>query len=740
MSDQLASLNEPQRDAVTHVEGPLLVLAGPGSGKTRVITHRIAYMTETQGISPDEILAVTFTNKAAEEMRRRLAQLTPSRKPWISTFHSLGARLLRQYAGRVGRSPRFSILDQSDRERLLARLMKESGIDLTHIPADAIQRRISGMKNDLVSADQFQTVAVDHFDKVLGSIYQAYEERLRSQNAFDFDDLLVGLATLVRADPEIRAELDRRFRYVLVDEYQDTNLAQYVIARGISVDHPNLCVTGDPDQSIYGWRGANLENILNFELDFPDARIIRLEENYRSTSNILGVADELIHHNRRRKEKRLVTANPPGDPVVVQCFQDDLSEASSIANRICVAVASGSRRFRDFAIFTRMVGLARTIEGALRERRVPYQVVGGTSFFERREIRDVLAYARLVLNPRDDTAFHRVVNVPARGIGETTVARLVKHAKEQGISLIEAAQQADKVAGLRANAKKALRAFGSLMDQLAPIAALTPDDALETILSRTEYIRLLEEGDEEDQQSRLGNVQEMLAEARRFTENHPDAELTQFLETISLSSDADQRDDEANLVTIMTLHAAKGLEFPVVFLIAFEHDTLPHERSVEEGHEEEERRLAFVGITRAKEELHISYTRRRLYHGSKQWRSPSRFLGELPEEFLDRQDQIALPRGPVPLDDESQEVQYIEPTVQIYSRARGTSVADRFAHGMLVDHPRYGRGQIILIEGEGKGRKATVRFPDLGERHFVLEQALLEPVASPWDEADDVVY
>lgn len=739
MIDLYAGLNPAQREAIDVVEGPLLVLAGPGSGKTRVITHRIARLITSVGIPAQEILAVTFTNKAADEMRRRLGSLVPGQRPWACTFHSLAARLLRQYADAVHRTPKFSILDQSDRKGLLTRIIKEQKVDPTHVTPDAIERRISKLKNDLVTAATFAETAADYFDRVVADIYPIYEESLREQDAVDFDDLLLLLANLLKADESIRAGLDRRFRYVLVDEYQDTNFAQYAIARGLSVDHPNLCVTGDPDQSIYSWRGANLDNILNFEVDFPGAKVIRLEQNYRSTSNILTVADELIRNNTRRKDKALTTANPAGKPVTVHCFKDERAEANHLANVIRQHVDQGVRRYRDFAIFIRVSSLSRSVETAFRQRNIPYQVVGGFSFFERKEIRDILGYARVILNPRDDSALRRVINTPPRGIGETTVSRLADYARSRGTSLRNAIADIDQIKSIRGKSKDALRRFRDLLSELDIIESLAPDAALETIVEKTEYSRLLEHGEEQEQQERLGNLHDLIADARRFAAENPEADLVAFLETISLASDGDLLDERANSTTIMTLHAAKGLEFPVVFLIAFEHEILPHERALRDRDDEEERRLAFVGITRAEEELHLSYCRQRTFQGRTTWRSPSVFLTELPPEPLDRQDVVAHLEAPMTsFEDFSQESGYEEPSLQIITRASGASPSDRFAQGMLVEHPEYGVGKILKLDGVGDNRKATVHFSTVGTRRFVLSQSALVPTTADFAEDCDL--
>ncbi|QDU62501.1 ATP-dependent DNA helicase PcrA [Planctomycetes bacterium Pan216] len=729
MSRLFDGLNDAQRAAVAHTEGPMLVLAGPGSGKTRVITHRIAHMVNEVGIPSSSVLAVTFTNKAADEMRHRLASLIVGRPPLTCTFHGFCARMLRRYGERAGFEPNFSILDESDRSRALTSIIKEMGLDTGHFPPGKFQHRISNLKNELTSPAEFQSQAADYFDRLVADVYPRYQERLKEQNAFDFDDLLFVFADLLRRDEEVRTQLDERFRYILVDEYQDTNLAQYAIARGMSLKVQNLCVTGDPDQSIYGWRGANLNNILHFEDDFPGASVFRLEQNYRSTANILSIADQLIRQNSRRKHKELITDNPPGSRVRVICYQSDDVEANAIANDICEGVEVGGRRFGDVAIFVRVSSLTRPFEAAFRARHIPYQVIGGYSFFERKEIRDVVAYLRLTLNPKDDAAYLRAVGSPPRGIGQRTLERLATHARAHGISLAEATANVSDVKSIKGKPAASLRSFGKLLRELEEIKTLAPAVAIDTILSLTAYRDQLDDLPEEERQTRLGLLEEMIGAARSWSVENPEEDLLAYMEQAALTSDADRRDASADVVTLMTLHAAKGLEFPIVYLVAFEHDILPHQRGVEEGNEEEERRLAFVGITRAREELTISYTQRRLYQGRTNYMSPSPFLAELPDDFLDREDRADDWREGADsfADDYSQEPSWEEPSIPLVHGASGPSPADRFYRGMAVRHPVYGQGLILQLEGAGEDRKATIEFPSVGPKRFVLCRAPVEP-------------
>lgn len=730
MADLLSGLNEPQRQAVTHVEGPLLVLAGPGSGKTRVITHRIAYMIEHAKVDPARILALTFTNKAADEMRHRLERLVPGESIFAGTFHRLSARLLRRFADRVGLEASFSILDPSEVSSLVKSLMKKMQLDVTHTPPEGVARRISSLKNDLILPEAFAEQAADYFDRQVAAIYPRVVETMRSQNVVDFDDLLLLLAQLLRSDPEVRSRLDRQYEFVLVDEYQDTNIAQYAIARGLSVDRPNLCATGDPDQSVYSWRGANLGNILNFEEDFPGAKVVRLEQNYRSTGNILAVADYLIRHNVDRKHKELKTDQGAGEPVRLVCHRDDTSEARYVADIIRDRVDTASGLYRDFAVFVRVSSLSRSFEQVFRARNIPYQVVGGFSFFERREVRDLLAYVRLLLNPRDASAFGRVVSTPPKGIGATTLERVVRSAGGGSLSLIDVCRQADQLTGLKKKQIVALRDLCLLLDELADAPSLSPVAGLSKIIDRSDYrpfVRSL--ADAEEEQNREGVLDDLLASAQDLQMEDPSATLADFVERMSLASDQDRRDETRDLVTVMTLHAAKGLEFPVVFIAGFEDKIIPHQRAVQERGEEEERRLLFVGITRAERELTLSYARVRSFQGSRTFAAPSPFLLELPSEGVDRQDVMAGSGYEQTYDPEaSQETGYEEPFVPVYRGTSGPTPADLYKKGMWVRHAEYGEGVILQIEGVGESRKGTIHFASAGTKRFMLSKANLEPV------------
>ena len=639
----LDSLNPSQRQAAAHVEGPLLVLAGPGSGKTRVVTHRVANLIQ-EGVPAHQIVALTFTNKAADEMRRRVTDLVGPQPVEMGTFHRFAARLLRSQARLVGLTSDYSILDPDDSQSVLKRAAKRLGLSLTHTPIGRIAGTISRAKNDLVTPATFEPRWGRPADEVVAKVWPLYQEMLLEANSVDFDDLLVHIARLLLDNPDLRRQLDARYRWMLVDEYQDTNAVQYCILRGLSLDHQNLAVTGDPDQAIYGWRGASIRNILEFERDYPAATVVTLEQNYRSTANILSTADRVIAHNSRRKPKQLVTDAEPGPQVRIVLDSTSHDEADRIADEIAAAVNAGSRQPRDFCILFRTNALSRSLEVALRNRQLPYQLVRGLEFFKRREVRDVVAWLRLLKNPRDDEALLRIVNVPPRGIGKQSLDRLAAWAEQQGLSRLEATRQAVAVPGLSKRAVKAYGQFGELVESLQRLqqrsnGAVAP--LVEAILDQTGYRELLAAEKEDEGDERLANVEELVTAARQvdesFTAVLPDDDpLGQFLEQTALVADTDIWDPAGNQIALMTFHACKGLEFPVVYMVALEDGILPHERSLDDDNQlEEERRLVFVGITRGQQEVHASAARIRDYRGSRRISAPSIFLTEmLGEETL----------------------------------------------------------------------------------------------------------
>ena len=629
----LENLTQAQKEAVTHVDGPLLILAGPGSGKTRVVTHRIAHMISREGIPASQIAALTFTNKAAQEMRERVESLVPGRNVWMGTFHRFCAQLLRKYASAVGLQENYSIYDTSDSKQAMKRAIEIAEVSTSHTSPEQIASKISHAKNRLVTPEMMRTSTLRSGETIASKVYPIYQQQLLNANAVDFDDLLFHIANLLRENNEFRRELDARFRYILVDEYQDTNLAQYAIVRALSVDHPNLSVTGDPDQSIYGWRGADLNNILDFEKDYPSVKTVRLEQNYRSTPNILRVADQLIRHNRRRKQKDLFTENDEGQPVVLRMFEDGYEEADGIADEINEAIRVEGFRPRDFAVLCRMNALTRSLEHAMRARGIPYQIVNGLEFYQRKEIKDLLAYLHLINNPSHEVALMRVINTPTRGIGATTVKRLQQHADSHGIPMIEAARRVAEIDTIAKRSKTMVEKFIQLYDRLRIKSTATLEDILRYLVEETQYEAFLEKTAVDGQDSSaIANVAELISAAVEFDRQHPDDGcLDLFLEQVALVADTDAFESENDHVTLMTLHAAKGLEFPRVFVVAVEDDLIPHYRSKETDSEfEEERRLLFVGITRAKERLQISCCKRRSVRGEIRPVVPSPFLNELP--------------------------------------------------------------------------------------------------------------
>lgn len=658
----LAGLNSAQREAVKHMDGPMLVLAGPGSGKTRVVTHRIAWLLQN-GVRDSNIAALTFTNKAADEMKTRLQNLAPGNRVWIGTFHRFCAFILRYHASYVGLEDNYAIYDSDQSKKLLDEVVNKNilpnGIDVQKIAAG-----ISWAKNALVSAEDYCAQDGSILGKVIEDAYPAYQAALKKANAVDFDDLLFHVAVLLRDNPEIRANLDYRFRYILVDEYQDTNLVQYTIARALSIDYPNLAATGDPDQSIYGWRGANIRNIMDFEKDFPDAKVVRLEQNYRSDKSVLRLADALIKHNKYRKDKDLFTENKEGVSPRVLVNLDQNEEAEAIAAEIAAEIAAGKRRPRDYAIFYRMNALSRNLEYALKRYGVPFQLVRGLEFFNRKEVKDVCSYLQLIHNPSDVVSFKRIVNLPARGVGKISLARLELYAQENNVTLFEAARAAGRISGLSSKVQKALTKFVSLIDRLG--ASFKDGTELRIVLSvlleETKYLdHLRSSAKTEEDEQRIANIQELLTEVREFDadfaqmesehknaeipfygmEKRQDDRLGAFLEQIALISDVDSWNANDDRVSLMTLHAAKGLEFPVVYIIALEDGVLPHERSSNDKSQlEEERRLLFVGVTRAMEELRMTRTRFREFRGSYTPSLSSRFLFEFPKTGVDSYDSL----------------------------------------------------------------------------------------------------
>ncbi|HEY1566475.1 MAG TPA: UvrD-helicase domain-containing protein, partial [Solirubrobacteraceae bacterium] len=647
----LSGLNEPQREAVTYGDGPLLILAGAGSGKTRVLTHRIAYLVATDAAKPNEILAITFTNKAAGEMRDR-AELLVGRRVramWVMTFHAACARMLRAEAARLGYTRQFTIYDTADSRRLIKRCLDDLGIDPKRFTPGSVHAQISDAKNKLRDADTYAQMVGSFFEQTVADVYRSYEREMHRMNAMDFDDLLVRAVNVLELFPEVRERYATGFRHVLVDEYQDTNHAQYRWLQLLAGDHRNLMVVGDDAQSIYGFRGADITNILEFEDSYPDAHVVKLEQNYRSTQTILDAANAVIRNNRGQKPKSLWSDLGQGDPVKVRELDDEHAEARYVTGEIQRMVDEGTSR-AEIAVFYRTNSQSRVLEDTLVRAEIAYQVIGGTKFYDRAEIKDAIAYLTILVNPQDVGAFTRIVNSPRRGIGNTTVSRLLSHANTTGETVWELAAAPEDVPGLGAAAIKSLRRFMGTMEILAERIRAGAEIAvlLKELLSETGYLEALENERTIEAQGRIENLEELVNVAVEYDaevggRGTGEPSLEEFLQGIALVADADTREDDEGLVTLMTLHNAKGLEYPIVFMIGCEEGVFPHSRALDEGGLEEERRLCYVGITRAERDLYLTSARTRTVFGARSFGAPSRFISEIPAELTDR--EVQAPRA-----------------------------------------------------------------------------------------------
>jgi len=705
----LADLNPAQREAVLTTEGPLLVIAGAGSGKTRVLTYRVAHLLATQGVKPNEILAITFTNKAAGEMRERLDHLLGhvARAIWILTFHSACGRILRRESQRLGYRSNFTIYDQADQVRLTKQCLEELERDPKRFTPRGIHTQISFAKNNLVGPAEYRERVSSFYDQTVADVYALYQRKLFASNAVDFDDLLYLTVDVLERFPEARERWAKAFRYILVDEYQDTNHAQYRLLQLLAGEHRNLCAVGDPDQSIYAFRGADINNILDFERDFPGTRTIALEQNYRSTNSILRAANAVIANNRERKEKNLFSELGEGEPVEAIEVEDEHAEARFVAARIASLVEEGFNG-NEVAVFYRTNAQSRVLEDVLVRQGIAYQVIGGPRFYERAEIKDLIAYLQVIDNPSDAVSLMRIANKPRRGIGDSSIARLVTFADAQGISLWDALPRAEE-AGVGAQPLKAVKSFHTLMQSLTSAAQeLNVAELVERVLEQSGYLDMLEAERTIEAQGRTENLQELVGVAREYLEQADEPSLSSFLQEISLYSDQDAMRGEGSLVTLMTLHNAKGLEFRAVFIIGMEEMIFPHARSIEEQGIEEERRLAYVGMTRAKERLTLLHASSRSLWGRRSYNLASRFLDELPEHGVERE--------------------RLSPAQWDYGRKGAPEYAPRadipvLSTGDSVRHSTMGEGVVTQIE---PGGVVTVRFEDGSERRLMLDYAPLE--------------
>ena len=761
-------LNEPQREAVYHTDGPLLILAGAGSGKTRVLTHRIAYLIEERNVNPWNILAITFTNKAAGEMRERVDSLVGfgSESIWVSTFHSMCVRILRRFIDRLGYDNRFTIYDTDDQKTLMKEVCKKVAIDTKVFKERSLMSAISSAKNELILPDEFELNAGGDFAKLkIAKVYREYEAQLKANNALDFDDLLVKTVQLLQTQPDVLENYQERFRYIMVDEYQDTNTVQFQLVRLLAGKYRNLCVVGDDDQSIYKFRGANIRNILDFEHEFSDACVIKLEQNYRSTGNILNAANRVIANNKGRKEKTLWTANGEGELVHLRQFDTGYDEADFIAEDIKKEVRAGAS-YNDHAVLYRTNAQSRLLEEKFVAMNVPYKIVGGVNFYARREIKDLLAYLKTIDNGMDDIAVRRIINVPKRGIGLTTINRIQESAAERGLGFYETLMAPELIPGIGRSAAK-LDSFAALIEYFKGLTGqMSITDLLREVIEKTGYMESLDSEDKEDAQARKENIDELINKAAAYEEAAEDrdepATLSAFLEEVALVADIDSLDEEQDYVVLMTLHSAKGLEFPHVYLAGMEDGLFPSYMTITSDDRddlEEERRLCYVGITRAEQELTLTCARRRMVRGETQYNKISRFIKEIPAELLDTGSRRIEPETEVPV----QKNTYAHAREAFRARAFGAAYSNGagkssgvssgkssqglaslqkgsqlaagsggspdYAEGDRVRHVKFGEGTVLEIRSGGRDYEVTVDFDSAGVRKMFAKFAKLVKIS-----------
>lgn len=723
----LQGLNEAQIKAVKCTKGPLLVLAGAGSGKTKVLTTRIAYLIQKENISPYQILAITFTNKAAKEMKTRIQNMLVNDFPrlWVSTFHSACLRILRQHIGYLGYGDNFVIYDESDRQIVIKDCLKELNLDEKKFSPKNIGFAISQAKNQLIDVDDFLDNAYDFFEQNVARVYKSYQEKLLKNNAVDFDDLLMLTVKLLKQNPEILEYYQDKFAYILVDEYQDTNHAQYVLINLLAKKHQNICVVGDPDQSIYNFRGADIQNILDFEKDYEDALVVKLEENYRSTGNILKAANHVIKNNPNRKEKELWTSKGEGKPLMVHLANDEKMEAYYVASQIEKLINEENYSYNDFGILYRTHAMSRSVEEVLIKRSIPYNIVGGVKFYDRKEIKDLLAYLRVISNPKDLVSLARIINLPKRGIGEVSWQKIldyaVSHANGNGVKALISSLEA----GLSAKASKAAMQLGEILDNMIKktnLPEINITEIAKAVLNDTGYLEQLELEDSVESRSRQENLNEFLSVTCAYDMGEEENKsLVDFLASISLVADIDNLDESDEKVTLMSLHSAKGLEFPVVFLVGMEEGIFPHSRSLSSDKEmEEERRLAYVGITRAENKIYLTHCSQRTLYGYTRFNSPSRFLKEIPNKLIFEEDLLG------------NEVCLHEPKKSVnqglgssfskekYEKIKSLEVGDE------VIHQKWGQGKVVKVKGKGENAEIEVDFSAIGRKKLILKFAPLQ--------------
>ena len=767
------TLNKEQKEAVFHTEGPLLLLAGAGSGKTRCLTHRIAYLIDEMGVKPWNILAITFTNKAAGEMRERVNQLVDygADQVWVSTFHSMCVRILRRHIDRIGFANEFTIYDTDDQKTVMKNICKRLDINTKIYKERALLGAISSAKDELIGVREYElNAANDMNQRTYAKVYREYQETLQKNNALDFDDLIVKTVELFKSCPEILDSYQERFQYIMVDEYQDTNTAQFELVRLLAQKNRNLCVVGDDDQSIYKFRGANIRNILDFEKYFPEAKVIKLEQNYRSTQSILDAANAVISNNERRKDKALWTERGSGEPVHFRQFDNAYEEAEYIADDVCRKVRKQGAQYKDFAVLYRTNAQARLLEERMIMEGVPYNVVGGTNFYARAEIKDILAYLKTIDNGRDDVAVRRIINIPKRGIGAVTVEKIEDYAQMRDVSLYDAMEMADEIMSLGKTAAK-IRPFVQLIRELRKASSeLTIAELIQKIVEKIQYVQYLQDNDDESAEDRIANVDELITKAVAYQEMHDEANLTEFLAEVALVADIDKVEDDDNRVLLMTLHSAKGLEFPHVYLAGMEDGLFPGQSAIwtnDQEDIEEERRLAYVGITRAMNDLTLTCARSRMIRGETQYNPVSRFVREIPEELLDnklaepkraRQDRDILADiiGFGAKDTETKQGSYdfrpkatLKPKItakadkpfiakgigslnQLAGLSKGaagmTASAPDYQTGDRVSHIKYGDGTVLGLVKEPRDYKVTVDFDNAGQKIMYASFAKLKRI------------
>ncbi|MBE2188081.1 MAG: UvrD-helicase domain-containing protein [Candidatus Kapabacteria bacterium] len=732
-------LNSEQEKGVTSMNGPVMIVAGAGSGKTRVLTHRIAYLLE-HDVSPDKILALTFTNKAAKEMKERISSLVAphlAERVWAGTFHSIFARILRQTASKIGYTSDFTIYDTDDSMGAVKRVMQNLGISNQQISHQVARNAISSAKNKMVTRKEYAQMATSIQEKQLALIYNEYENYLQLNNSMDFDDLLINLIVLLRQDREVLERYQNRFKYILVDEYQDTNRPQYIAIKLLAEAHQNICVVGDDAQSIYRWRGADIQNILHFKKDYPYSKIIRLEQNYRSTKTILEAADCIIKRNKNQIHKTLWTDNPEGEKIDLLRCNDDFDEAIKIATRVDMFSRNGYS-LNDMTVLYRTNAQSMVLENALRKSNIPYIIVGGISFYKRKEIKDVLAYIRLLVNPKDDEAYYRIINEPPRGIGQTTLKHVRQYSSSKQMCLSDAFSRITEIDDLQQRAIIAIRDFEAFLNVYREKITIeeNPANVIAEFIEKSGLLEMYKEMNTEESLDRWNNVWQILSDIKSFFKTNPELTIADYIQQISLMSDIDEKDLKSGSLTLMTVHSAKGLEYPIVFISGMERGLFPLQRQdMHEEEEEEERRLFYVAVTRAKERLILTYADRRARYGDVSEQSPSNFLREINQDLINRPEyrkpaatSFTAPKPKLFAKKEDNSFGNFSqiPEQDYYSQIEPVNVS--FKVGDIIKHPHFGKGKIMQLSGVGKQLKAVIKFDSIGNKNLMLEYAKLEKI------------